>query len=75
MPDLSITEVFDANQDSIMALPGVVGIGIGERGGEPCIRVMVDTASPDVKSGIPDQLGGYPVVVDESGPIRAFSAQ
>ena len=35
MPDLSITEVFDASQDSIMTLPGVVGIGIGERGGEP----------------------------------------
>ena len=75
MPDLSITEVFDANQESIMALPGVVGIGIGEHGGKPCIRVMVETATPAVRAGIPDQLGGYPVVVDETGPIRALDAQ
>ena len=75
MPDLSITEVFDANQDSIMALPGVVGIGIGERGGEPCIRVMVEIASPAVKAGIPAQLGGYTVIVDETGTIRALDAQ
>ena len=75
MPDLSITEVFEANQELVMALSGVVGVGIGEHGGEPCIRVMVDTVSPAVKSGIPDQLGGYPVIVDETGPITAFSAQ
>lgn len=75
MPDLSITEVFDANQESIMALPGVVGVGIGEHGGEPCIRVMVEAATPAVRTGIPDQLGGYAVVVDETGPIRALDVQ
>lgn len=75
MPELSITEVFDTNQDSIMALPGVVGIGIGEHGGQPCIRVMVETATPAVRAGIPAQLGGYPVVVDETGPITALGAQ
>ncbi len=75
MPELSITEVFDASQDAIMALSGVVGIGIGEHGGQPCIRVMVETATPAVKSAIPDQIGGYRVIVDETGPIRAYDAE
>ena len=75
MPDLSITEVFDANQESVMALPGVVGVGIGEHRGEPCIRVMVETSTPVVRAAIPDQLGGYAVDVDETGPIRAFGVR
>jgi len=75
MPDLSIAEVFDANQESIMALPGVAGVGIGEHGGQPCLRVMVLTATPAVRAGIPAELGGYPVIVDETGPISALDAQ
>ena len=75
MPDRSITEVFDANLRSVMALPGVVGVGIGEHGGEPCIRVMVEIATPAVRAEIPDQFGGYPVIVEETGPFTAFSAQ
>lgn len=72
MPDLSIADVFDNNRESIMALPGVVGFGIGEQGGKPCLRVMVEVATPAVRVGIPDLLGGYPVVVDETGPISAL---
>ena len=75
MPELSITEVFDANEESIMALPGVVGVGIGEHGGEPCIRVLVETATVAVRAGIPGRLGGFPVVVDETGTIRALDAR
>ena len=75
MPELSITDVFDANQESVMALPGVVAVGIGELGGRPCIRVLIESTAPAVRAGIPDQLGGYPVVVDESGPITALDAQ
>ena len=72
MPDLSITEVFDANQESIMALPGVAGVGIGEHGGQPCLRVMVEIATPAIRAEIPDQFGGYPVIVEETGPFRAL---
>ena len=75
MPELSVTEVFDANRDSIMALPGVAGVGIGEHDGRPCIRVMLEAANPAVLSAIPDRLGGYTVIVDETGPIRAFDSQ
>ena len=75
MPDRSINEVFDANLGSVMALPGVVGVGIGEHGGEPCIRVMVEIATPAVRAEIPDQFGGYPVIVEETGPFRALGAR
>jgi hypothetical protein len=71
MPELSISDVFDANQAMIMALPGVVGVGIGEQDGRPCIRVMVMDSSAGI-AGMPDQLDGYLVIVDESGEIRAL---
>ncbi|MDA1257791.1 MAG: hypothetical protein O3C10_08105 [Chloroflexi bacterium] len=74
MASKSIESVVAKAVDSLMALPGVVGVGIGEHGGEPCIRVMVDTATPTIRAGIPDQLSGYPVIVDETGPIKAFQA-
>ncbi len=75
MPKKSIETAVAEAVDSLLSLPGVVGVGIGEHGGEPCIRVMVETATPAVRAGIPDQLGGYPVIVDETGPIRALDAQ
>ncbi|MDP6821980.1 MAG: hypothetical protein QF554_01655 [Dehalococcoidia bacterium] len=75
MPELPITEVFAANQASLMELRGVVGVGIGELDGRACIRVMVENATPAVVSGIPDRLGGYPVIADEIGEIRALDAE
>ncbi|MBT3942771.1 MAG: hypothetical protein HOC77_04930 [Chloroflexi bacterium] len=74
MPDQSINEAFDANQESLMALPGVVAVGIGEDSGRPCIVVLVESSDPAIRSGIPGQLDGYAVVVDDSGQITAFGA-
>ena len=75
MSEHSVTEVFEANQVSLMLLPGVVAVGIGEHDGRPCIRVMVEKATQAVKTGIPDQLDGYQVIVDETGPINALDGQ
>lgn len=55
-----------------MALPGVVGIGIGELKGQLCIRVFVDGDAEAAQSKIPSELGGYPIDVVESGPFEAL---
>lgn len=54
-----------------MGVPGVVGIAIGRRQGAPCIRVMVIEKTAELDRRLPRELEGYPVEVQETGPIRA----
>jgi hypothetical protein len=69
---MDINQVMARHQDQLMAIPGVTGVGIGEQGGRPAIVVMVERLTPQVKTQIPQQLEGFPVVVDQSGEITAF---
>ena len=54
-----------------MAVPGVVGIGQGEYEGKPCIKVLVTEKSPELLNQIPEDLGGYPVIIEETGEFHA----
>ena len=40
MPEKTIQQVLTEHSGSLMALPGVVGVGQGECSGKPCIRVL-----------------------------------
>ena len=66
-----LSEVLDEHGPGLMALPGVVGVGIGETGGLPCIRVFVVERTPVLESSIPPTLHGYPVALEETGEFRA----
>lgn len=57
----------------IMQLRGVVAIGESLCDGEPCLRVYVADLTPAVEARIPSSFGGYRVVVEKSGEIRALS--
>lgn len=52
----------------VMGRPGVIGTAIGEKGGEPCLKVYV--ADSRVGKTIPRKLGGFPVEVEVTGSIR-----
>jgi hypothetical protein len=67
---MTIEEVLKQNTDRLMAIPGVVGTAIGECQGHPCIRVLVVKRTADVMNKVPSNLGGFPVVVEETGAIR-----
>jgi hypothetical protein len=69
---MSIEQVFSQHHDRLMSLPGVVGIGMGEKDGTPAIVVLVARLTPALRAGIPPTLDGHPVVVEESGEIVAF---
>lgn len=71
MAQRSIDQVFAAHQDSLMAVPGVVGVAIGRCQDVPCIRVMVVQRTAELDRRVPQELEGYPVEVQETGPIRA----
>jgi hypothetical protein len=69
MAATTVEEALKNNADRLMSIPGVVGAAIGECGGKPCIRVLVDRKTAELMKNIPSMLEGFPVVVEETGPI------
>lgn len=75
MVKLTIQEVVKKNTDHLMSVSGVVGVAVGERGGHPCIFVLVAQKTPEIMTKIPSELEGFPVVVEETGAIRRLGAK
>lgn len=71
MPEITIDEAKRRHEDELLDLPNVTGVGIGERGGKPVIKVFVTEQVPE--SGVPASLEGYEVDVEEIGVIQAES--
>lgn len=67
----TIEQVLKTHTDSLMALPGVVGMAIGLCDGAACIRVFLADSSAETRRKIPARLEGYPVEVEVTGPFRA----
>ncbi|MDX1745741.1 MAG: hypothetical protein R3324_07375 [Halobacteriales archaeon] len=71
MPEHSIEAVQEAHTRAWMAVPGVVGTGIGRCEGEPCIKVFVSARSDRVEAAIPSEVEGYPVQIEVTGAFQA----
>lgn len=67
----SIESVLEEHTAILMALPGVVGTAQGKYEGKPCIKVFTINMSPELIRQIPSLLGGYRVIVEETGEFRA----
>jgi hypothetical protein len=67
-----IVTVKEGNEAGLMAIPGVVGVGIGECNGHVCIIVMVEERTPQIDRDVPDTLDGFPVYIEVTGPIVAL---
>jgi len=72
MAGRSIQEVLEQCSGGWMAIPGVVGTAVGELEGKPCIRILALRNSEELARRIPSQVAGFPVVITESGEIRAL---
>lgn len=66
----TIEEVQERYTPEWMALPRVVGTGIGLCDDEPCIRVFLSARSPEAEKAIPEKVEGYRVEVVVTGPFR-----
>jgi hypothetical protein len=66
-----IEEVLKEHSRELMSIPGVVGAGQGLYQDKPCIRVFVIKKTPDLEQKLPKILEGYPVVIQETGEIKA----
>ncbi len=68
----AIEEVLSDYTDKWMALPGVIGTGIGEQNGKPCLKVFVIKMTDGLKRAIPAQVEGFPVVIEATGEFKAL---
>ena len=54
----------------LLNLPNVVGVGIGECDAAPCIKLYVEQKTPELERRIPEQLEGFKVDIEVSGPFQ-----
>ena len=67
-----IEEVQQAHTNEWMAIPGVVGTGIGQSEGKPCIMILTTANTERIREQIPSTVDGYPVLIRHTGQIRAL---
>lgn len=68
----SIEQVLKEHTEELMSIPGVIGTAQGLCEGKSCIKVFVIERTPELDQELPDVLEGYPVMIEETGEIRAL---
>jgi hypothetical protein len=71
VPPPPVSQVLERHTGRLMSLRGVVGTAEGSCGGAPCILVLVDRLTPELRKKLPKEIEGIRVEVRETGPIRA----
>lgn len=71
-PKTSIGEVKEKHALNLLGIEGVEGVGIGEEGSHPAIKVYVSRDPRSLESKIPGEIDGYPVSLEYPGEFNAF---
>jgi len=67
----TIQDVKARHEAELLAVPGVASVGIGlDDEGEPVIVVGLAGSARDAPRGLPPELEGYSVHIQNVGPIR-----
>lgn len=70
MPTRDINAVMTDHTTELIAIPGVTGVAIGElEDHTPCILVLVEEESDEIKKAVPKKLEGHPVQLLVTGKI------
>ena len=72
MAKLCVNDVKKKYEKKIMNIPGVVGIGIGKLDDQDAITVLVVEKTALIEKKVPQELKGFPVIIQETGTIRAL---
>jgi hypothetical protein len=70
-PKMTVTEVLAKYTDGWMEIPGVVGTAEGQKGGKPCIHIMVEKITPKIRKHFAKSVEGYPIELIETGKFEA----
>ena len=67
-----INQVLSEHDKALLAIPGVVGVYVGqlEPEGLPCLRVMVVRKTAKLRRMLPEELEGYRLEIEETGVIH-----
>ncbi|MFO8009150.1 MAG: hypothetical protein R6V05_15605 [Candidatus Brocadiia bacterium] len=65
-------QVLEEHTAEWLSIPGVVGAAVGECAGQPCIRILSAQETDRLVDRIPSEVGGYRVVIEETGPLEAL---
>jgi hypothetical protein len=72
---MNVESVRQKYEETLMGLPNVIGLGIGEKAGKEVIKVFVTRKVPEsalqTKEIIPATLEGWDVDVEEIGTVTA----
>lgn len=66
-----IEDVLATSMGEILAVSGMVAIGIGECDGDPCLWVFAEQETEQVVAAVPETLSGYVVVIQCDGSANA----
>ncbi|OHB23668.1 MAG: hypothetical protein A3J67_06305 [Parcubacteria group bacterium RIFCSPHIGHO2_02_FULL_48_10b] len=53
----------------LLTIEGVAGVGIGDCEGKPCISVLLEEDTPELRQKIPGEFKGFKVIIETTGPI------
>lgn len=70
--DKTLVQVLEQNRTAIMALPNVIGVGIGKCEAELCIKVMVSERSDELEERLESLLEEHPYTIEETEPLRSL---
>jgi hypothetical protein len=71
MSSKSIEQVLGENTGRWLKMDLVVGVAIGMLDDKPCIRILVASDAEKVRKQVPENVEGYPVIVEVTGSIKA----
>jgi hypothetical protein len=75
MEEVPIAEAKTRHETELLALPNVIGVGIGERAGKPVIKVFVTQKVAETELApeerVPSSIAAYEVDVEEIGAVEA----
>lgn|GEM_PF-2628336 len=68
---MSITATIERHSAELLEIPGVVGVAEGVANEEPVVQILVVRRTPALVARLPRTLDSHPVVIVETGEIRA----
>jgi hypothetical protein len=68
---VTVSQILSQHTQEWMKIPGVIGTGEGQKDGKPAILIFVERRSEEIEKKLPKVIGSYPVVIEETGKVKA----